>query len=311
MFNLHGKSRVPWIIGLLLLVAPSAFASDLRTYLSGKATDPSREIEYFTLDDTATVKRAEWEDPIELMTDTEFLEDLQAAASSLSLLKWIHHDKAPPVASENYVRRKHFGAWVNDPDDDNCYNTRAKVLIRDSSKPVTYRGNNKCIVDKGLWKDPYTGDLFDSSRQIQIDHMVPLKHAYIAGGWQWTSETRCLYANFLANTYHLISASGRENMRKGDRSPADYMPPNQKYQCDYLTNWLKIKLIWKMMMFSDETEKISDLLAQNNCDTRALKITRTELAKMRGQMRNPGACEAFKREAIPAAAELTPTSEVF
>ncbi|MFN7727759.1 MAG: HNH endonuclease family protein [Bdellovibrio sp.] len=305
MFKLHGLSRVSWAVGLLL-VSTTTFAFQIDSHLSGQKTDPSRELEYFTLDEASTAKNSSWEDPVTLFVDTELFTAAEAAASSISLLKWVHHDKAPPVASEPYSRRKHFGSWVNDPDDENCYNVRAKVLIRDSSKKVTFRGNNKCLVDTGLWKDPYTGDLYESSRQIQIDHMVPLKHAYISGGWQWTPETRCLYGNFLGNTFHLISASGRENMRKGDRGPDEYMPPNTKYQCTYLTNWLKIKLIWKMVMFANETEKISDLLLANGCDTKDLQITRTELAKIRNEMRKPGACSAPDIKA-----GFTQTAEVF
>ncbi|HRO68463.1 MAG TPA: hypothetical protein PL182_12910, partial [Pseudobdellovibrionaceae bacterium] len=70
-----------------------------------------------------------------------------------NLLNFDFHDKSFPSPQEPYGRRNHFGDWVDDPRDQTCYNTRAKVLIRDSTKSVVFR-SNPCVVDGGEWREP-------------------------------------------------------------------------------------------------------------------------------------------------------------
>jgi hypothetical protein len=180
-----------------------------------------------------------------------------------------------------YDRKFHFGRWVNDPNDETCYNTRARVLIRDSETQVSFKDTNHCVVEKGRWEDPYAGGTLRESKEIQIDHMVPLKNAYISGAWEWNYQTRCTYANYMGNKFHLITASGHENMSKGDDTPEKYMPPNENYRCEYLANWLKIKLIWKLKMARGEVEAIRQAIRDSGCDGRKFKMSSLELKRQR------------------------------
>lgn len=199
----------------------------------------------------------------------------------LNLLKWTLHEEQRPVAEEDYVRKLHFGRWINDPTDDTCMNTRAKVLVRDSDGEVTFRNEKKCVVESGRWLDVYTNQEYTSSRQIQIDHLVPLKNAYISGAFKWDYKTRCLYANYMGFKDHLISSEAHQNMAKGDRGPEKYLPPELSYRCEYVKNWLTVKLIWGLNMTTDEIQAIHEVVTNYNCNPSDFRITKQELDDQR------------------------------
>lgn len=202
-------------------------------------------------------------------------------AVAVSLLRWTYHNNSDNRPAMKYDRKFHFGRWINDPNDETCYNTRARVLIRDSETAVSFKDKNHCVVETGRWADPYAGGTLLTSKELQIDHMVPLKNAYISGAWEWNFQTRCTYANYMGNTFHLVTASGHENMSKGDDTPEKYMPPNQSYRCEYLANWLKIKLIWNLRMGRSEVEAIRQEMKDSGCDGRKFKMSSLELKRQR------------------------------
>jgi hypothetical protein len=160
-------------------------------------------------------------------------------------------------------------------------NTRAKVLVRDSEVDVTFRGTKRCVVEQGEWHDPYADSDVTTSKQIQIDHMVPLKNAYDNGAWQWDYKTRCLYANFLGYHDHLVSAGAHENMSKGDSGPEGYLPPNLSYRCQYIKNWMMIKLVWRLRMTPDEAQALHETAYNYNCPSSLFQVTSDELATVR------------------------------
>lgn len=199
---------------------------------------------------------------------------------ALNLLKWAFF-RTNPVSYEDYDRNRHFGRWINDPNDDTCYNTRAKVLMRDSKRQVTFKGPRNCSVNTGQWMDPYSGQVLSSATDIQIDHMVPLKHAYTKGAWSWNFYYRCLYANYVGNSVHLLSVRGRENMSKGDRSPDQWLPPNTYYRCEYVRNWLMIKLIWRLQMSENEIKSIQKVISYYRCPLTEYVLMLKDLTQQR------------------------------
>lgn len=197
-----------------------------------------------------------------------------------SLIDFDFHNEKFGDVSEPYNRMKHFGTWVRDSRDATCYDTRTKVLIRDSSVPVGFR-RNKCTVQSGRWVDPYGGREYTDSTSMQIDHFVPLKNAYLSGASKWNSAKRCLYANFLGNPFHLLAVYGPENNSKGDKTPEGYMPDNRSYQCQYLSQWLKVKFIWSLALTPSEKDKVLALIRDNHCTTTELSFSATELTEQR------------------------------
>lgn len=208
-----------------------------------------------------------------------FLET-QGKPALVYLLDWLFHDQALAEPAEPYKRQKHFGGWVVHKDESSCLNTRGLVLSRDSSEPVQL-DKTGCRVVSGSWLDPYSGLSTTQAPDIQIDHMVPLKNAYISGAWAWDFQKRCLYANFIKNPFHLLAVSGHENMKKSDATPAGYMPPIEEYACQYLQNWLKIKLIWALAINPEEGQAIRNFSQQHGCHVDFMSLSLRSLLQQR------------------------------
>jgi Protein of unknown function (DUF1524) len=190
--------------------------------------------------------------------------------------------KTFPLPTEHYDRKKHFGGWIHFANDTSCLDTRGLVLERDSKAQVDFTG---CRITAGQWQDPYTDQDFKLSKDIQIDHVVPLKHAYMTGAFEWTNKKRCQYANYLGNHFHLLSVSGFENMRKGDRGPLEYLPPNQKFTCEYLKDWLEIKYIWNLRVTPKEADQILQIVKKENCDQTEFEIPQLQIDEQKKYMK--------------------------
>lgn len=210
---------------------------------------------------------------------TQLAESIKSTV--INLLSWTLHERPRPTPTEDYNRKFHFGRWINDPTDDTCMNTRAKVLVRDSEAEVTFRNQKNCVVESGKWYDRYSNSEHTSSREVQIDHMVPLKAAYMAGAFKWDYKTRCLFANYMGFRNHLIPASVRENTSKGDRAPDKYLPTELSYRCQYIKDWLTIKLIWKLNLIADEVEAVHEVMMNYGCNPDSFKIITADLEKQR------------------------------
>ncbi|HEX7673645.1 MAG TPA: HNH endonuclease family protein [Bdellovibrio sp.] len=241
--------------------------------------------QYYTINEQATESV---DVPSKRTTGFSMAADLTPAAVMAStkvviinILKWVLHDEPLTAPQEKYIRKLHFGRWINDPTDDTCMNTRARVLVRDSEVDVTYKGNKQCTVEAGKWHDPYADQDVTEAKGIQIDHLVPLKNAYLSGASDWDYKTRCLYANYTYFTPHLVSAGGHENMSKGDSGPEGYLPPNESYRCEYIRNWLAVKTIWKLKMNPSEVQAIHDAVVKYGCSMNMFQMSQDGLAKQR------------------------------
>lgn len=188
-----------------------------------------------------------------------------------------------PLPNIPYNRREQFGTWIHPKDDNSCLNVRGLVLVRDADAAVSYSADG-CTVISGAWDDPYTASTFVLAREIQIDHFVPLKNAYMTGGYEWDADKRCLYANYLGNNFHLLAVNGSENMSKGDSTPSGYTPPNKQYVCQYLKQWLMVKVIWQLRLTPLETKSIRDEVQKNECEKSKFQMTAEDLSSQRRYM---------------------------
>jgi hypothetical protein len=215
-----------------------------------------------------------------LMPQMELMPLKPLVRATGDLLRWALNRTDWPLPDSPYNRRQKFGNWLKDHTKDSCLNTRAKILIRESKVPVRMSANG-CTVVEGEWDDPYTGTIFTRASQVQIDHMVPLKNAYVSGAWRWSQKDRCAYTNFRANRFHLVAVSGHENMSKGDRSPADWLPSNPAFVCEYLKDWLSVKLIWGLILGPREGKAIKQALRAYRCQPEEFEMAPGELAEQR------------------------------
>ncbi len=138
-------------------------------------------------------------------------------------------------------RRAAFGeAWTDDnsaPGGHNGCDTRNDILDRDLVD-TTLVAIKRCptAVATGILHDPYTNDTIAFTRgnqvgaAVQIDHIVPLALAWDLGARDWPDDERVRFANDPAN---LLAVGGQVNQDKGDAEPADWMPPNHAFWCQY------------------------------------------------------------------------------
>ncbi|WP_246530613.1 HNH endonuclease family protein [Streptomyces bathyalis] len=153
-----------------------------------------------------------------------------------------------------YDRGK-FNLWV-DADHDGC-DTRKEVLLQEAiTKP---RQGDDCKLSGGRWTSYYDGKTVTRDRQLDIDHVVPLGEAWASGASKWSAGQREQYANDLGARATLVAVSLGPNRSKGDRGPAEWMPPAQSAACRYATDWVATKLRWKLTVDSAEKAKLKQL----------------------------------------------------
>jgi hypothetical protein len=122
-------------------------------------------------------------------------------------------------------REELFGrAWAFDFDQNGC-DTRNDILTRDLTGADIDTAS--CRVYTGSLSDPYSGETIDfvrgqdTSAEVQIDHLLPLKAVWATGGAAWPAEKREALAN---DPINLIAVKGSENAAKSDSLPSDWLP---------------------------------------------------------------------------------------
>jgi Protein of unknown function (DUF1524) len=151
------------------------------------------------------------------------------------------------IRSHDY-RRDAFGdSWTDDttaPGGHNGCDTRNDILERDLVEK-TYVSIKRCpnAVATGTLHDPYTNDVIafvrgnQTGAAVQIEHIVPLAYAWDLGARNWTDEMRVRFANDPAN---LLAIGGQVNQDKGDQEPADWVPPNTAFHCQYAVQFVEV-----------------------------------------------------------------------
>ena len=172
---------------------------------------------------------------------------------NINELEIARHNIAKENEDVKYFR-KEWHHWIKVNED--CQNTRQKVLIRDSKEIVKYKEDKKCHVEIGKWLCPYTGEIINDPKKIDIDHVVPLAEAHRSGGYLWDREKKELYANDLKNPTHLLAVKNTANREKGDKDPAKWLPI--KNICTYIYNWVKIKNNYKLTYDKEEFTTIEN-----------------------------------------------------
>jgi len=116
------------------------------------------------------------------------------------------------------------------------------VLIAQSTAPVRLKRNR---VASGRWISPFTNSVIHDPSKIDIDHVVPLKWAWVHGANTWSSKTRKQFANDPAN---LLSVEASLNRQKGAKGPTEWLPPANK--CQYTSRFMRIVKKYKLQASS-------------------------------------------------------------
>ena len=185
--------------------------------------------------------------------------DVIAALQSLPI-----KGRAPNTGYE----RSLFGErWTDDvtvADGRNGCDTRNYILRSALTEVVFTPNSNGCAVLSGILNDPYTGTVaefrrgYDTSSQIQIDHIVALSDAWQKGAQQWDEWTR---RNFANDPRNLQATLGWINQQKGDGDAATWLPPNVAYRCTFVSRIVEVKAAYGLWVTQAEHDAIAGVLA--------------------------------------------------
>lgn len=157
-------------------------------------------------------------------------------------------------SQEKYSRDKFGSGWNTYK---GCITVREHVLI-ENSKDMVVMDSKSCDVEKGKWFSIWENEYYYDSKDLDIDHTVPLKWAYTHGADKWTLKQRNDYANNYVDQYHLVPLSSHNNRSKGDRGPDRWMPPYNR--CLYIKTFISIVNKYKLNFTINEKNKINELL---------------------------------------------------
>lgn len=144
-------------------------------------------------------------------------------------------------------KRTLFKHWVGTG---NGCDSRKSVIISEAIvKPKVEAG---CKIVGGEWLSIYDLVKVTDAGKLDVDHMVPLAEAWDSGASAWNPAKKEMYANDQTDPRHLIAVTGASNRSKSDQDPATWMPTNKAYACDYLTNWVSIKVRWNLSVDKPE-----------------------------------------------------------
>ncbi|MCX5133426.1 HNH endonuclease family protein [Streptomyces sp. NPDC060011] len=162
------------------------------------------------------------------------------------------------VATENRTgyNRDLFPTWITIS---GTCDTREYVLKRDGTNVVT---TSACTATSGSWHSVYDGANWTAASDLDIDHLVPLAEAWDSGASAWTTAQRQGFANDVTRP-QLLAVTDNVNQSKGDKDPAEWMPPLSSYACTYVRAWVQVKYYYNLKVDSAEKSKLSSVL--NGC----------------------------------------------
>ena len=162
-----------------------------------------------------------------------------------------------PVAEERIggYKRSLFKHWVDA--NGNGKNTRAEVLIAESLVSVQFSSTGK-TVSTGKWLSLYDGETWTKASDVDVDHVVALAEAWRSGAWKWSSSRRQSYANDLGVAWTLRAVTDDVNQSKSDSDPTNWLEISAPAVCVYLTEWVAVKIRWKLTVDAEERQSIRD-----------------------------------------------------
>lgn len=135
----------------------------------------------------------------------------------------------------------------------------------------------------GTWYSVYDGATWTDPQDLDIDHIVPLSEAWASGASAWTTARRQAFANDLTRP-QLIAVTDNVNQAKGDKDPADWMPPLASYHCTYVRSWIQVKSYYSLTIDSAEKTALTSAFAIIACSMSAYSDSLLALSRLPQQM---------------------------
>lgn len=162
--------------------------------------------------------------------------------------------KATPFGGE--YKRAYFGSWTDK--DKNCLDTRNEILKSRSlvEVQIVRAKSGKCRVTTGKWRDFYYNEVLTDAGKIDIDHIVPLRHAWETGAASWSGSKRKVFSEDLEN---LVITNRKYNRQKGAKTILEWMPINRSYACKYALKWFHVKNKYSLQVSQLERDYLARL----------------------------------------------------
>ncbi|MBT2531596.1 HNH endonuclease [Arthrobacter sp. ISL-48] len=240
------RSRQAW--ALLLLLAASVAASAVWFFAAGQFSAAEPDL---AGPSQAPVFDSSWMKPVTPV------HPVPGGSAVAALERLAVKGRAP---KDNYQREAFGQAWL-DVDRNGC-DTRNDILRRDLTA-VGFTEGSKCKVSSGVFHEPYTGKMVDfrrgpeSSKDVQIDHVVALGDAWQKGAQQLTLLQRQSLAN---DPLNLIAADGPANQEKSAGDAATWLPKNKNFRCHYVARQISVKTAYGLWVTQAEKDAMKRVL---------------------------------------------------
>jgi hypothetical protein len=142
------------------------------------------------------------------------------------------------------------------PNTESC-DTRCAVLARER------RADLPGLPDGG-WRSAYDGVTTDDPSTLVVDHLVSLKEAWRSGADRWDDGTREAFANDLSSP-ELITVTRATLQARGSADPASWKPENRNDWCDYVSDWVTVKLRWGLTADRAEVNALKSMASTMQC----------------------------------------------
>jgi hypothetical protein len=170
--------------------------------------------------------------------------------------------------------RDRFKHWTDNNGD--CQNTRAEVLLNETRATVTFTTSRRCTVATGRWYSYYDGKTWTQAGDVDIDHLVALKEAWESGARSWSAGDRTRFANDMVIGASLAAVTDNVNSSKGERDPADWLPPRSSVHCKYAIQWVQVKYRWRLRINAAEKSALASII-RGDCGDRSVTVPQRAL----------------------------------
>ena len=148
--------------------------------------------------------------------------------------------------------KKYLNTWGEPSPRIYRYETLKRTHISNSVFLFRFEKTDYRKVTNGLWYDHFTDTYFTNTKNLQIDHIVPVAEAKRSHTNEWTASEIKEFFNTNINS-GLLPVYSKENNKKGAHPPSEYLPPNTNFQAIYIDMYVNTKNHYQLKLNANET----------------------------------------------------------
>jgi hypothetical protein len=156
--------------------------------------------------------------------------------------------------------------------DHDCRKIRAEVLKSESLAKVRWKNSLHCVVVHGKWFSTFDRHTVKRASNVSVVWVVPLSEAWQSGASAWSTARRQAYANDLADSRTLRAVTATSARARANREPTGWLPSSAS-RCNYVAEWVAVKLRWGLAINSAEHTRLVSLAA--GCSSTRVSVHRT------------------------------------